>query len=371
MRYLKKPLAFLVAMLVPFALVSSANAAGETVTANTTLSAKGGKFFKQVGVASDLKVDVEVNTPPSSPSVNPMKNVKITFPAGMTFRPNNKKTPVCSDAKLNVGSNLSNPKGVVDSCARSVVGTGTAAIYLAKVNAPQALITDPILVAFNAGKTGQGQPKLKIYGYSKTTNVGILMDGVLRGRVLDIAVPVLSNDSAVKTFTLQLPGPVLDRADLGINVRGLDPNYVQARCSSSPLTTNAVFELGERAYPSGTPTGPTTTVVAPQTTQNCNGLAGRARLAMPRLKGPNAVKRGRVGTFRITVRNNGTAVARNVVVTSNRGGKRKVGKIAPRTAKTIALKVRIRGRKNSRVAVRFLARSGNVKVAKVKRVRVR
>ena len=44
-----------------------------------------------------------------------------------------------------------------------------------KVNLPTALITDPILIAFNAGYTGGGQPRIKIYGYSKTTNVGILM----------------------------------------------------------------------------------------------------------------------------------------------------------------------------------------------------
>ena len=45
--------------------------------------------FEEATVASNLKVRAEVTTPPSSPKVNPMKNVKITFPKGMTFRPNN------------------------------------------------------------------------------------------------------------------------------------------------------------------------------------------------------------------------------------------------------------------------------------------
>ena len=64
-----------------------------------------------------------------------------------------------------------------------------------------------------------------------------------------MAVPVLSNDSAVKYFDLNFPGGGLDREDIGVHVRGLDPNYVQARCTSSPLKTNAVFGLGERTYP--------------------------------------------------------------------------------------------------------------------------
>ncbi|HMY26907.1 MAG TPA: hypothetical protein PLJ59_11320, partial [Solirubrobacterales bacterium] len=143
----------------------------------------------------------------------------------MTFKPNNSKTPACTDSKLSITSNLADPAGVVASCPKSVVGSGTAAIFLAKVNLPETLIVDPILIVFNAGTTGSGQPKLKIYGYSKTTNVGILMTGTLKGEVLDIAIPVLSNDSAVKYFQLNIPGGQLVRDDINVNVHGLDPNY--------------------------------------------------------------------------------------------------------------------------------------------------
>jgi hypothetical protein len=371
MKSLKKYVAFAIAIVVPLALVANANAANETVTATTNLTAKGGKFYKQAQVASELKLRAEVNTPSSSLKVNPMKNVKVTFPNGMTFKPNNSKTPVCPDSKLSVSSNLSDPSGVVSSCSKSVVGTGTAAIFLAKVNQPTALIGDPILVVFNAGKNNSGQPKLKIYGYSKTTNVGILMDGTLKAGVLNIAVPVLSNDSAVKYFELDLPGGSLKRPDIGVNTRGLDPNYVQAKCASSPLKTNGVFELGERTYPGGSDIGPTTTVVSPETTQPCTGLAGKAKLGGVKVKGPNAVKNGRKGVFKVTVRNNGTATAKKVIVTSNRGGKAKAGNIAPGKAKTVKVKVKIRGKKGKKIAVKFTAKSGKVKARATKKVRVK
>jgi hypothetical protein len=371
MRHLKKYVAIAIAMLVPVAAVANANAAGETVNATTTLQPRSGPFYKQVTVASNLKIKVDVTTPGTSEYVNPMKNVKITFPAGMAFRPNNKKTPVCSDAKLSETSNLSDPAGVVSACSKSVVGTGTAAIWLAKRNAPNFLIPDPILIAFNGGTNNQGQAKIKIYGYSKTTNVGILMAGTLKGSVLDIAVPVLSNDSAVKTFDLEFPGPQLSRPDLNVNVRGSDPNFVQAKCASSPLKTNSVFQLGERVYPSGTPTSPTTTVYSPETTQACNGVAGKPKLKVVKVKGPNAVKNGRKGIFRVTVKNRGTATAKHVVVTSSRGGKGKGGNIAPGKTRTVKVKVKIRGKKGRKVAIRFTAKAGKVKASAVKKVRVK
>ncbi|MCB0869714.1 MAG: hypothetical protein KDB52_02675 [Solirubrobacterales bacterium] len=372
MNSLKKYIALAVAMLVPFAMVSSANAADETVNATTNLTPRNGPFYKEKAVASNLKIDVSANTPVSSPKVNPLKNVKVTFPAGMTFNPNDSKTPVCPDSKLSTTSNLADPEGVVNSCKTSVVGTGTATIIIAKINNnPNTVVSDPILVAFNGGKNSQGQPKLKIYGYSKYTNVGILMDGTLKGSVLDIAVPVLSNDSAVRFFDLEFPGPVLNRPDIGVNTQGRDPNYVMAKCASSPLKTNAVFELGERTYPGGTPTTPTTTVSSPETTQDCTGQAGKAKLGVTKLAGPSAVKNGKKGSYKITIKNNGTATAKNVVVTNNRGGKGKGGNIAPGKSKTIAVKAKISGKKGKKVAVKFTAKAGNVKVVKTKQVKVK
>lgn len=367
MTHAKKLLAILIAMLVPFAVVANANADGETVEADTTLSPKSGSFYKEANVSSNLAVSAVVTPNPNSAVVNPTKNIKLTFPTGTTFKPNNK---VCPDSKIGPSTNLSlGPKYMVDQCSNAVIGTGTAVIYLGKFKA--APLGDPVLIAFNAGRNNNGQPKMKVYGYSKQTTVGILINGTLKGRVLYLTIPVLSSDSAVGEFKLQIPGPTLNRPDLDLNVKGLDPNYVQARCASSPLVTNAAFEMGQRDVSTGQPTSPTVTVTAPQTTQPCTGLAGTAKLGGMKVKGPSAVKNGKKGAFKVTVKNTGTATAKNVVVTSNRGGKGKAGNIAPGASKTVTVKATIRGKKNRKVAVKFTAKSGNVKSGITKKVKVK
>ncbi len=354
MSYAKKIALAIVALLIPFSVVASANAANETVSASTDLTPRSGSFFKEASVASNLRLDVEVTPGPGQTFVEPMKRVSTTFPAGMTFRANNN---ICPDSKLSLSSDLNSPSTIVNSCPNAVVGTGTAVILLAR--SVNGVIPDPILVAFNAGKTPQGQAKLKIYGYSKQTQVGILMTGTLRGRVLDIAIPVLSYDSAVKNFNLNFPGPVLDRQEeLGFKTQGKDPNYVQARCAASPFTTSAVFELGQRNPATGDPVGDTFTVDSPTVTQDCTGKAGNAKLGA-KVKGPKAVKNGAKGAFKVTIKNSGTATAKNVVVTAP-GGKAKGGNIAPGKSKTVTVKATVRGKKGRKATVKFTVKSGKV-----------
>jgi hypothetical protein len=154
-----------------------------------------------------------------------------------------------------------------------VIGTGTAKIYLAKVNKPSALVSDPQLVIFNAGKDHRGHAKLKIYAYSATTNVGILMRGKLSSKgVINVAVPVLASDSATANFVLAIPGPGIKAG--GKKIRGRDPRYARIRCSKGKWVTRGTFTLGERSYPSGTPTGPSTKVKASPYTARCHGARG-------------------------------------------------------------------------------------------------
>jgi len=271
MNQAKKYLAVLIAILVPMAaFTATAQAAGESAAVSAKITPRGGKFFKKKRVASNLSVAATITPGSSSATVLPTKNIKFTFPAGMGLNPNRN---VCPNSKLGPNSNLSlGPKWAVQQCPKAVVGTGTAMIYLAKIKASP--LRDPVLIAFNAGKNGKGQAKLKIYGYSKQTTVGILMNGVLKGRVLSLNVPVLSSDSAVGDFRLQMPGPVLKRPDLGLNVKGLNPRYVLGSCAHSPLITSAVFTLGERNVSTGKPTGPTSKVNARKSVQKCVGKRG-------------------------------------------------------------------------------------------------
>ncbi|MCB0861472.1 MAG: hypothetical protein KDB54_12550 [Solirubrobacterales bacterium] len=363
---MKKLVAIVVALVASLTVAASAQAANETVEGTTNVSARSGSLYQAKPVPANFTIRAEVTTPASSPKVNPLKNTKTTFPAGVSFNPNNKKTPPCTDAMLSVASNLSDAEGVVNSCKNSVVGTGTSAIFLAKINQPTALIGDPILVIFNAGKDNQGRATIKIYAYSKTTNVGILMHGTLINGVLDVAIPVLSEDSAVKYYQFDLPGPLLDRPDINVSTRGLDPNYVKATCpAGGVLKTNSQFILGERAYPSGTDTGPETTVDSPETTQNCTGLVGKPKLSV-KVKGPKAVKRGKKATFKVTITNKGTGIAKGVKVNATGGGKGKAGNINPDKSKAVKVKTKVTGRKGGKKTLTFTAKGGATGKAKIK-----
>jgi hypothetical protein len=363
---MKKLVAIVVALAASLTVAASAQAANETVKGTTNIEARSGSLYQAKPVPVNLTIRAEVTTPNSSPKVNPLKNTKTIFPQGVTFNPNNKKTPPCTDAKLSATSNLANPSGVVDACKDSVVGTGTSAIYLAKVNQPTALIPDPILVLFNAGKDNKGQAKVKIYGYSKTTNVGILMHGTLVKNVLDVAVPVLSSDSAVKYYQFDLPGGKLDRPDINVSTQGLDPNYVEAICpKSGDLVTNSEFILGERAYPAGTDTGPETTVDSPATHQSCTGKPGTPKLTV-KVKGPKKVRSGAKGTFKVTITNKGTGIAKGVKVTSTGGGKGKAGNINPDASRTVKVKAKVTGRKGSKKTLTFTAKGGATAKGKIK-----
>ncbi|MBN8867701.1 MAG: hypothetical protein J0H98_09105 [Solirubrobacterales bacterium] len=349
--------------------MASAHATGESVVGTTHITSLKGPLYQQQPKPVDLVVRAEVSTPDSATTVLPLKRTTFTFPQGMSLHPNNKLTPPCTDQKLNEQSDLSNAAGIVQACASSVVGTGTSTIYIGKQKSVP--IEDPILVVFNAGTDSQGQAKLKIYGYSKFTNVGILMHGTLKGRTLDVAVPMLSLDSAVKYFELQLPGPLLDRQDIGVKAQGLDKNYVRATCpANGTWTTNSVFELGERDPSTGNPVGGTVTAKSDPTTQECKGIAGKPKLKVVKVKGPKAVKSGKKGVFKVTISNKGTATAKATKVTAP-GGRASAGNIAPGKSKTVKVKAKVKGKKGKKAKIKFTVKSGGVKATKVVKVRVR
>lgn len=364
---MKKLVAIGVAVLTSLAMVASAQAADETVLGTTKVKSLKGPLYKNKPVPVNFTIHAEVITPESSVFANPLKNVKLTFPKGVGFYPNNRKTPPCTDGMLSERSSLDDPKGVVDSCSKSVVGTGIATILIAKSRLAE--VDDPILVIFNAGKNNKGQAKIKIYGYSAVTQVGILMHGTLVGRVLDVAVPVLSSDSATKFFTFNLPGTGLDRPELDIDVDGLDRKYVRATCPDGVFRTNSEFILGERTYPGGEPTTPDVFVKSPETTQNCKGIKGKTKLKV-KVKGPKAVKKGRKGTFRVKIKNTGSVTSKRIKVRATGGGKARVGKIKPGKSRTVRVKTRVNGRKGSKKVLTFTAKGGDTGKDRI-RVRVR
>lgn len=381
MRNLKRvAVLFCLTVMAAISSTGTALAAGETITVEHSVVPRAGKLYKEFSVPANMSLSARVNTPSESPLVSPLKRATIKFPRDLSYNPNNQRTPVCPDSALNEQSNLAGGvAAIVDLCPRSVIGTGTANIYLAKVHNPSALISDPELVIFNAGRDSRGNANMKIYAYSKATNYGILMEGALSPQgIQDVAIPVLSNDSATADFVLSIPGNGLTVEDPGSAtgtrvVRGLDPSYARTRCSTGTWTTGGQFTLGERSFPAGVDTGPETVIEATPHSSRCNGLAGRARLARVQARGPKNLRRGARNVFRVTVRNTGTAIARQVrirVAGSGRGQAR-MPNIAPGAARTVRVPVRIQGQRGSRARIlfRISARGASARAVAVGRIR--
>lgn len=370
----------LIILLVPVLLClsarSAAMAANETITLSTSVTPLKGQLYREKRVAASMSLSVEVHTPDSSPLVNPLKRSVMKFPKDLTYNPNNRLTPVCSDDVLNEQSNLAaGVAAIVDLCPRSVIGTGTAEIYLAKLHKPSALIADPQLVIFNAGRDSRGNAKMKIYAFSQKTNYGILMYGSLTKKgIQDVSIPVLSNDSATAKFTLSIPGPPLHVTVGGRTrtIQGLDPNYARARCSTGTWTTGGTFTLGERSFPSGANVGPDTTVEATPFTTSCFGKVGHARLTGARVHGPRQLRQGSMRIFKVRVRNTGTATARRVKVTASGSGRGQAstGNIAPGGTRWIPVKVLVAGRKGTRAQIVFRIRANGTTARVVSRGRI-
>src|SRR5690606_38106852 len=114
------------------------------------------------------------------------------------------------------------------------------------------------------------------------------------------------------------------------------------------------------------------TVDAPATSKKCSGAKYNPRLGGIVIKGPNAVRKGRKGTYRVTVKNTGNAPVNRVIVRTNRGGKVNLGTIGRNKKKVARLNVKINGRKGKKVGVKFMIRSANAKaINRFKQVRVK
>lgn len=382
-------LAALIAVGVVALLASapSARAADETATADFAMTARSGALYKELRKPVNMRVNVEVKAPyPASPMILPLKKVTVDFPTDMKFVPK-RNFPVCPDDKVGPPPvNLSVPPAdVIARCPKAVLGNGTAELYLAHVNYPTGPnLKDPVLIVFNGGTTGSGLPKIKIYGYSGGTTAGIYMEGVLqKDGKLAISVPILTADSAVGRFDLNVPAtqPIKFRApgqteatDVPGSV-GLDKSYVQSKCSTGKWNLNADFVLGTRDG-SGQPTSPDSNVSAPPVTTNCTGLAGKPRLARVVAKGPKKIKRAKKGVFRVKLTNNGTATAKAVKIKVSgkwvKARVQRVGKLAPGQARTVRVRVNLtrKAKRGKKTVVKFRASAAKAG-AKVGRAGVR
>lgn len=355
--------------------------ADETATTTFTLKAKAGRFYKQARKPANLSLGVEITAPyPASPTVLPMKKVTIDFPTDMKFVPK-RNFPVCPDNRIGPPPvNLSvAPRTAIARCPKAVLGNGTAELYLARANSPSGpTLKDPVLVLFNGGRTRSGLPRIKIYGYSKGTGAGVYMGGVLRrDGTLAMSIPVLSLDSAVGRFDLEIPAtrPIVYNNRSVPGSVGLDRTYVQARCSTGTWNLTADFVLGTRDD-AGNPTSPNSYVPAPPVSGNCVGRAGHAHLKWVKVAGPHRMRRGQKGNFKVRVTNNGTAVMKRIRIVARgrwvRRNVRKPGSLWPGRTRWVKVPVRLtrRAKRHRATVVKFRVSAAKVK-AKVGRKRVR
>ena len=354
-RFLATAAGLAVAAAASMSFAGPANAANETATVKLTMTPQSGQLSKTERSPVNWRTALEVKAPfPASPKVQPTKNVKITFPSDMSFNPKD-STPVCPDSAVGPDADLNfDPNTVIARCPKAVLGNGNAELYLAgNQNGTGPTLTDPVLIVFNGGRNSSNQPRLKIYGYSAGTGVGIYMEGALVNGVLDISIPRLSFDSAVGPFDLNIPGSNASQA----NRRGVDKTYVQAKCSTGTWITNATFQLGTRDS-GGNPTSPTSTIQAPEDKGSCTGVVtGKGKFGSVKVKkGPGKVKKGKKGTYKVAIKNSGKGTIQNLKVTaSGKGvkGSKTAGSLAKGKSKTITVKVKFS--KKGKIKTKFKA----------------
>ncbi|HTU13827.1 MAG TPA: hypothetical protein VMF31_01395, partial [Solirubrobacterales bacterium] len=286
---------------------STASAANETVSSNIAITPKG-TLYKEAFRPVDLSLTATVTPGPGETKLRELTNVKFTLPKDFTFSTNG--TQVCTKdvGQINPENANKPTAAVVAECPNSVVADGTATINVAGLVA--APITDPVLTLFNGGKDANGNPVLFIQGYSATVlpgGHGVPMKATLKDGTLDVAVPTLAANSAVSTFTINFPGAT-----------GQDPNYAQSKCSTGAWTASAVLTLG--LYDPNTGTYQNENLPSAPSEMTCDGQAGKGAFSAPKVKGPKSVKKGKKGTYKVTVKNTGTAIAKGVKIAASGKG---------------------------------------------------
>jgi len=324
----------------------------ETATATMSMIPNAGSLFKEAPRPVDWEVEVEVIAPPSSPNVLPTKRITAHFPEEMEFSPN-PDTEVCPESKIGPPPvRLSvPPEEMIARCPKSLLGNGTGVLRLGQCNTDQCLLTDPVFLIFYGGTNARDDVELRIYAYSRNGATGLYMEGSLRNSVLSVDIPQITGDSSTAIFKLGIPGSDSEFPDR----HGVDPGFVKATCATGLWVGYADLTLGNRDT-SGQASGPESLVRTPDFVSECVGADGKARFARPKIKGPATAEAGRRRTYRVSVKNTGTATAETGKISvSGRGvyGKATFGSLAPGASRTIGVKVRFS--KSGKVKAKFRA----------------
>ena len=179
--------------------------AAPTSSGDLTLTAQN-VIYKEIQRPVNLTLDVNVIPEVGALTLKPLVNVMFKFPVGLDLVADANKTIACPLASLGPDNANVPSESVRTKCPTSILGDGTADLYLAQTVAAD--IHDPILTIFNGGKDSNGDTVITIHGYSATLNQGIYMSGVVSDGVLNVAIPRLPVDTSVSHFQLNIPGSI-------------------------------------------------------------------------------------------------------------------------------------------------------------------
>jgi hypothetical protein len=362
MKFIKTGIAAFAAVLL-LALPAGANAAGEMLDANFSMTPQSGDFLTNGFKAANWEIENTVTVPPANPSILPSKSIALDFPASqMTFNPGN--LPVCPSSQVGpppVDVSVPVPT-IIARCPDSILGNGTAKFALAQ---NKALLLDGVLVAFNGGLNNGGLPVVKVYAYSYDTNVGIYTEAVYQNGNLDFNnIPVLTADSSVTSLNLAIPSEEITLNDWGpgdetvVLPKGQKTDYVQAKCSAGEWAWSAEFTHGTRDN-NGNATSPETFSTDAGVTP-CTGVVGKAKIGSVKVTGPGNVKRNKSTTYRVAIKNTGVVNATGVRLRLSGRGiavNSGVGSIAPGQTRTVNVRVKFRNKGKIRTAFRVTANS--------------
>jgi len=353
----------------------SAAATNESAVISMKMDPLQGGLFKEAPKPVNWQIGTEITT--ADAEIQPMKQANLSLPDGsLTFNPD-PDMAVCQDSEIGpppTNVSITVPEAI-ERCPDSIIGNGTATFALAQQTS---LPRDGVMIVYNGGRQQsgplKGRPRVKIYAYSYDTGVGVYSEAALsKEGSLDFAVPQLTVDSSVTSLNLNIPGVptqlYVESQDLTVDIpAGDDPDYAQARCATGSWRYGAEFLLGDRDT-LNQPTSPTT-ILNETAVEPCSGANGKAKLASLKVTGPGSVETGKKGTYKVTLKNTGTATARSVrleVTGKGVSGKAGGGNIAPGKSRTVTVKVKFARKGLARVsfkatAVRTASKTGKVRI---------
>ena len=349
---MKRLIAFAVSAVAALSLsagVAGVASATPTATGSVNITPQD-SLYKEVAKPVDATFVANITPAPGELKMKPLINSKYSGLGNLKFVPKS-SMPVCT--ALNSTNFDFSEVAARATCPNSIIGDGVATLYLAQFVA--AIRTDPVITIFNGGVKEDGSGILLIHAWSDATEHAVLMSGSMVDGSLSVDIPRLTADSSAPAFTLNIPGAI-----------GQDPSYAQASCPTGKFSTGGTFTLGNRAE-DGTITDQEV-LTTPVVDQACTGLAGSAKFASLKVKGPKSVKSGKKGAFKVTVKNTGTASSKKGKITASGAGKGSatLPVLKPGVSKTITVKAKVKGKKGKKVTVKLKASGGASATGKFK-----